>query len=169
MPNESLHLTGPARRKFLKGMGTETGHASEVFTRLALAQLNVHLTLRHNGKLLYEVPASLGLIAVLGEAYQVPIAPHCTASMLGIAASLHVACSVPLFLIHEFYPDSMGFNPKGLVKMPYAVDKDGHATLPPGPGLGVEIDEKALAQAAKKPQTYKWPGAKLKDGSIADY
>jgi galactonate dehydratase len=108
-------------------------------------------------------------IAVLGEAYQVPIAPHCTASMLGIAASLHVACSVPLFLIHEFYPDNMGFNPKGMVKMSYAVDKDGYATLPPGPGLGVEIDEKALAQAAKKPQTYKWPGAKLKDGSIADY
>lgn len=107
-------------------------------------------------------------IAVLGEAYQVPIAPHCTASMLGIAASLHVACSVPLFLIHEFYPDNMGFNPKGMVKMPYAVDKDGYLTLPPGPGLGVEIDEKALAQAAKKPQMYKWPGAKLKDGSIAD-
>jgi galactonate dehydratase len=108
-------------------------------------------------------------IAVLGEAYQVPIAPHCTASMLGIAASLHVACSVPLFLIHEFYPDNMGFNPKGMVKMPHEVDKDGYVTLPPGPGLGVEIDEKALAQAAKKPQTYKWPGAKLKDGSIADY
>jgi galactonate dehydratase len=108
-------------------------------------------------------------IAVLGEAYQVPIAPHCTASLLGIAASLHVACSVPLFLIHEFYPDNMGFNPKGMVRMPYAVDKDGYVTLPPGPGLGVEIDEKAIAQAAKKPQTYKWPGAKLKDGSIADY
>jgi galactonate dehydratase len=108
-------------------------------------------------------------IAVLAEAYQVPIAPHCTASMLGIAASLHTACSVPLFLIHEFYPDNMGFNPKGLVRMPYKVDKDGYVTLPPGPGLGVEIDEKALAEAAQKPQMYKWPGAKLKDGSIADY
>ena len=108
-------------------------------------------------------------IAVLAEAYQVPLAPHCTASLLGIAASLHVACSVPLFLIHEFYPDNMGFNPKGIVKMSYAVDKDGYVTLPPGPGLGVEIDEKALAQEAKKPQIYKWPGAKLKDGSIADY
>jgi galactonate dehydratase len=108
-------------------------------------------------------------IAVLAEAYQVPIAPHCTASMLGISASLHVACSVPLFLIHEFYPDNMGFNPKGMVKMPYEVDKDGYIGLPPGPGLGVEIDEKALEEAAKRPQTYKWPGAKLKDGSVADY
>jgi galactonate dehydratase len=108
-------------------------------------------------------------IAVLAEAYQVPIAPHCTASLLGIAASLHTACSVPLFLIHEFYPDNMGFNPKGMVKMPYEVDKEGYVTLPPGPGLGVEIDEKAVEEASKKPQTYKWPGAKLKDGSVADY
>ncbi len=108
-------------------------------------------------------------IAVLAEAYQVPIAPHCTASMLGISASLHAACSVPLFLIHEFYPDNMGFNPKGLVKMHYEMDKEGYITLPPGPGLGVEIDEKGLEEAAKKPQAYQWPGAKLKDGSIADY
>ncbi len=42
------------------------GHVSEVFTRVALAQLGVHLTLRHNGKLLYEVPASLGLLDRIG-------------------------------------------------------------------------------------------------------
>jgi hypothetical protein len=41
--------------------------------------------------------------------------------------------------------------------------------LPPGPGLGVEVDEKKLIEEAKKPQTYRWPGAKLRDGSVADY
>src|SRR4030095_10689847 len=56
-------------------------------------------------------------IAVLAEAYNGPIAPHRTASFLGIAASLHVAASVPNFLIHEFYPDNYGFNPKGLTSM----------------------------------------------------
>jgi DNA mismatch repair protein MutL len=61
-----LFYNTPARRKFLKGAGTEMGHVSEAFTRLALAQLGVHLTLRHNGKLLYEVPASLGLLDRLG-------------------------------------------------------------------------------------------------------
>ncbi len=61
-----LFFNTPARRKFLKGVGTEMGHVSEVFTRLALAQLGVHLTLRHNGKLLYEVPASLGLLDRIG-------------------------------------------------------------------------------------------------------
>jgi DNA mismatch repair protein MutL len=61
-----LFYNTPARRKFLKGVGTEMGHVSEVFTRLALAQLGVHLTLRHNGKLLYEVPSSLGLLDRIG-------------------------------------------------------------------------------------------------------
>lgn len=112
---------------------------------------------------------SMKKIAVLCETYHVPIAPHCTASWLGIAASLHVAASVPFFLIHEFYPDNQGFNPKGTLRMAYELDKDGYIGLPPGPGLGVEVDEKLLEEAAKKPQKYKWPGAKLKDGSIADY
>jgi len=108
-------------------------------------------------------------IAVLAEAYNVPIAPHCTASFLGIAASLHVAASVPNFLIHEFYPDNYGFNPKGFTSMAWELDKEGTLGLPPGPGLGVEVNEKLIEEEAKKPQTYKWPGAKLKDGSVADY
>ncbi len=49
------------------------------------------------------------------------------------------------------------------------LDKDGYTGLPPGPGLGVDVDEKKLEEEAKKPQTYKWPGAKLKDGSVSDY
>jgi galactonate dehydratase len=112
---------------------------------------------------------SMKKVAVLAEAYHVPIAPHCTASYLGIAASLHVAASVPFFLIHEFYPDNQGFNPKGTLQMAWQLDKEGYIGLPPGPGLGVEVNEKLLEEAAKKPQKYKWPGAKLRDGSIADY
>ena len=56
-------------------------------------------------------------IATLAEAYHVPLAPHCTASFLGIAASLHVAASIPFFLIHEFYPDNAGFNAPGITRM----------------------------------------------------
>lgn len=57
-----LFFNTPARRKFLKGVSTEMVHVSEVFTRVALAHLGTHFTLRHNGKLLYEVPASLRLL-----------------------------------------------------------------------------------------------------------
>lgn len=112
---------------------------------------------------------SMKKIAVLAEAYQTPLAPHCTAGWLGIAASLHVTASIPLFLIHEFYPENEGFNPKGITNMAWKLDAEGYIGLPPGPGLGVEVNEKILEDEAKKPQTYKWPGRTLKDGSISDY
>jgi galactonate dehydratase len=112
---------------------------------------------------------SMKKIAVLAETYFIPLAPHCTANFLGIAASLHVTASIPFFLIHEFYPQNRGFNPEGMVRMPWSIDNEGYAALPVGPGLGVEIDEKLVEEEAAKPQTYKWPGAKLKDGSVADY
>jgi galactonate dehydratase len=108
-------------------------------------------------------------IAALAETYFVPLAPHCTASNLGIAASLHVVAAVPLFLIHEFYPDNQGFNPPGIARVPWKIDADGYVGLPPGPGLGVEMDEKRAEELANKPQSYRWPGARLRDGSVSDY
>jgi galactonate dehydratase len=108
-------------------------------------------------------------VAALAEAYHVPLAPHCTASNLGIAASLHVVASIPLFLIHEFYPDNHGFNPKDVTRVTWKVDKEGYVALPEGPGLGVEVDEKAMDRLAKQPPKYRWPGARLRDGSVADY
>jgi DNA mismatch repair protein MutL len=57
-----LFFNTPVRRKFLRSPATEVGQICEVFTRLALSQLSLHLTLRHNGKLVYEVPASAGLL-----------------------------------------------------------------------------------------------------------
>jgi len=108
-------------------------------------------------------------IAALAETYSVPLAPHCTASNLGISASIHATAATALFLIHEFYPTNMGFNPRGIAMIDWTVDKEGYVTLPQGVGLGVDMDAKILDEEAKKPQTYKWPGAKLKDGSIADY
>jgi len=108
-------------------------------------------------------------IATLAEAYYVPLAPHCTATFLGIAASLHVVSAIPLFLIHEFYPEIAGFGTPGLTRMAFELDGEGYIGLPPGPGLGVEVDEGRLIEESRKPQSYKWPTLKLKDGSIADY
>ena len=88
-------------------------------------------------------------IATLAEAYHTPLAPHCTAGFLGIAASLHVAASIPFFLIHEFYPENAGFNRQGLTRMAFTLDNEGYIGLPPGPGLGVEVDEQRIEQEAK--------------------
>jgi len=104
-------------------------------------------------------------IAALAEAYFVPFAPHCVTTDLGVAASFHASAAIPFFLIHEYYPN---ITPEGLMKRSWKVE-DGYSTLPEGPGLGVEIDEKALA-AYKPKNEWKWPDrGRLKDGSISDY
>lgn len=61
-----LFYNTPVRRKFLKTTPTELGHISEIFTRIALAHPNLHLTLRHNGKQVYEVPTTATLLDRIG-------------------------------------------------------------------------------------------------------
>jgi galactonate dehydratase len=109
-------------------------------------------------------------IAVLAEAYHTPLAPHCTTTPLAATASLSVAASIPFLLIHETAPNALEWGEK-FMNRPWKVDKQtGYATLPEGPGLGVEIDREKMAKVASDP-AYKWrfPGARLKDGSVADY
>ena len=106
-------------------------------------------------------------IAILGEAYHVPIAPHCVTTDLGATASLHCSAAVPFYLIHEYYPS---ISPPGLVKKNWSIDKDGYASLPQGVGLCCEIDEAKLAEIAKTPSKPEWPTrGRHPDGSIADY
>ncbi|WP_010581626.1 DNA mismatch repair endonuclease MutL [Schlesneria paludicola] len=54
----NLFENTPVRRKFLKTVSTEFGHISEHFTRVALANSRLHMVLRHNDKLVMELPAS---------------------------------------------------------------------------------------------------------------
>lgn len=53
-----LFYTTPVRRKFLKNASTEFGHISEQFTRIALANPNLHLVLKHNDRAVFELPAT---------------------------------------------------------------------------------------------------------------
>jgi DNA mismatch repair protein MutL len=52
----NLFYNTPVRRKFLRASQTEIGHATEAFTRIALAQPQIHFTLRHNDKPLFDLP-----------------------------------------------------------------------------------------------------------------
>jgi DNA mismatch repair protein MutL len=54
----NLFFNTPARRKFLKRASTEFGHIAEQFNRVALANPSLHLVLRHNDKLVHELPAT---------------------------------------------------------------------------------------------------------------
>jgi DNA mismatch repair protein MutL len=57
-----LFYNVPVRKKFLKSVATELGHVCETITRIALANPTLHLTLRHNGRLVYDIPATAGLL-----------------------------------------------------------------------------------------------------------
>ena len=61
-----LFYNVPVRKKFLKSHATEFGHVTETVTRLALANPRLHIVLRNNGKLVYEVPGSAGLLDRIG-------------------------------------------------------------------------------------------------------
>ena len=52
----NLFFNTPVRRKFMRTPQTERGHVAEAFTRIALANPDVHLSLVHNGKTQQELP-----------------------------------------------------------------------------------------------------------------
>jgi galactonate dehydratase len=108
-------------------------------------------------------------IATLAEVYTVPLAPHNTCSELGLTAGLHAAAATPFFLIQEGYIDGH-IMPPGVARRSWEQDKDGYASLPQGPGLGVEMDEGKMAEVAADPnRKFKWPLPKAPDGSVIDY
>ncbi len=57
----------PARRKFLKTVNTEMGHITEYFTRIALANDDLDMTLIHNGKELYRLLGKQGIRQRIAE------------------------------------------------------------------------------------------------------
>jgi DNA mismatch repair protein MutL len=52
----NLFFNTPVRRKFLRSVPTEFGHISEQFTRIALACPRLAAVLRHNERMVYELP-----------------------------------------------------------------------------------------------------------------
>jgi len=59
----------PARRKFLRTANTEMGHITEQFTRIALSNENLDLTLIHNGRELYRLVSTQGLGQRIGTLF----------------------------------------------------------------------------------------------------
>jgi galactonate dehydratase len=79
------------------------------------------------------------LIAGMAEAYYASIAPHNPLGPISLAAGVQLAASIPNFLIQEQV--SLG---EGYIKKPFTV-RDGYLDLPTGPGLGIELDDAAMA------------------------
>ncbi len=83
-------------------------------------------------------------IAALASAFDVPVAPHTGASSaVEVAAAIQWAAALPNLLTFEWmYPP----NPlrEELLVEPLPPMRDGQIEVPQKPGLGIEIDEKAL-------------------------
>ena len=108
-------------------------------------------------------------IASMAEAHFIDVALHNAQSPVMTLAGLHVNASTTNCVIHEFnqarkYAD-WEEELYGGVHIKYS---NGYAELPPGPGLGIDINEEAAKKRPARPfaktrGTLQWP-----DGSVGD-
>jgi len=102
------------------------------------------------------------LIAGMAEAYYATIAPHNPLGPISLAAGVQMAASIPNFLCQEQV--SLG---EGYLKKPFTV-RDGYLDLPTSPGLGIELDENAMADKIghnwRNPESYD-----ADDGAAVDW
>lgn len=102
------------------------------------------------------------LIAGMAEAYYADVAPHNPLGPISLAAGIQLSASIPNFLCQEQV--SLG---EGYLKKPFTV-RDGYLDLPTGPGLGIELDEDALANKIghdwRNQESYD-----ADDGSVVDW
>ncbi len=52
----NLFFNTPVRRKYMKSTTTEFGHVAEAFVRLVLPQPGIHFTLKHNDRVVHDLP-----------------------------------------------------------------------------------------------------------------
>jgi len=92
------------------------------------------------------------LIAGMAEAYYASVAPHNPLGPISLAAGVQMAASIPNFLCQEQV--SLG---EGYLKKPFTI-REGYLDLPTGPGLGIELDENAMADKIghdwRNPESY---------------
>uniref|UniRef100_A0AAU2VSR6 Galactonate dehydratase n=1 Tax=Streptomyces sp. NBC_00008 TaxID=2903610 RepID=A0AAU2VSR6_9ACTN len=112
-------------------------------------------------------------IAALAEMHDVSLAPHCPLGPIALAASLQIGFATPNFLIQE---QSLGIHyNEGNELLDYLLDPtpflftDGHAQRPTRPGLGIDIDEKAVRRAAENGHRWRNPVWHHSDGSFAEW
>lgn len=84
-------------------------------------------------------------IAAMAEPYYVAVSPHnFNSTTVALAATLNVSAVIPNFLITEYFVNLEKFGQKVAVN-PFEV-VDGYINLPERPGLGIDLDEEALAK-----------------------
>ncbi|NAZ35326.1 galactonate dehydratase [Rubellimicrobium sp. CFH 75288] len=107
------------------------------------------------------------------EAYDVGLAPHCPLGPIALAACLQIDAVCYNAFIQE---QSLGIHyNRGGDLGSYMQDgtgfriEEGFLLIPQGPGLGIEIDEDRVADAAREGHRWRAPVWRHSDGSIAEW
>jgi galactonate dehydratase len=89
-------------------------------------------------------------LATWAESYDVMVAPHNVGGPVSTAAALHLAAAMPNFKILEHFNDFVDpFVSQAARGIPAVTD--GAFPLPPGPGLGITLDEDVIAAHPRRP------------------
>ncbi|MGN6597790.1 MAG: galactonate dehydratase [Actinomycetes bacterium] len=112
-------------------------------------------------------------IASLAEVFDVQLAPHCPLGPLALASCLQVGFATVNHLIQE---QSLGIHyNQGRDVLDYLVDTkplefvDGHIERWDAPGLGIEIDETAVREAAVAGHSWRNPVWRHDNGGYAEW
>ncbi|MBR5295600.1 MAG: galactonate dehydratase [Clostridia bacterium] len=107
-------------------------------------------------------------LAAMMEMYYGTVAPHNPLGPISLASCIQLDTCIPNFLVQEHpgNPDKSDLG-VGYITEPFEI-KDGYIDVPKKPGLGIELDEKAIAD---KIYDGKWSTPRLyhEDGSVADW
>ena len=112
-------------------------------------------------------------IAAMAEAYDVAVAPHCPLGPIALSACVQLDACTPNVFIQE---QSLGIHyNKGADLLDYLNDKevftykDGFIEIPAAPGLGIEVNEDAVIDAAETGHNWKNPVWRNFDGTVAEW
>ena len=112
-------------------------------------------------------------IAAMAEAYDMVMAPHCPLGPIALAACFQLDACTPNAFIQE---QSLGIHyNEGSDLLDYLKDADnfhyadGCVPLLTAPGLGIEVDEDKIAQAAAVGHHWKNPVWRNADGTVAEW
>jgi galactonate dehydratase len=102
------------------------------------------------------------IIAGMAESYYAAIAPHCPLGPISLAACLQLDAAIPNFLAQEQV--HLG---EGYLRTPFVMEA-GYLPLPTAPGLGIELDDEAVAAQIGEPRRH--PGLfDPDDGAAIDH
>lgn len=110
--------------------------------------------------------SELRRIAALAEMYGVSVAPHNPLGPVATAHNLHFAASTPNWLIQEQMRAAAPWWDEVVTRSPKIAS--GYAEIPEGPGLGLEVDERAAGRHPYEPEP-QLAAARLADGSVTDW